>query len=114
MTEETNNIGVFKAPSDIHFMGYEKATNSLMLRSSVDLMRMSRDGIWVNPDIPVDEAAKQVLEILDNALKNMVRIAVEEEREACAALCDRVAEEDRHVDEQAELCAFAIRERGAP
>jgi hypothetical protein len=36
------------------------------------------------------------------------------EREACAALCDRVAEEDRHVDEQAELCAFAIRERGAP
>jgi hypothetical protein len=78
MTEETNNIGVFKAPSDIHFMGYEKTTNSLMLRSSVELMRMSRDGIWVNPDIPVDEAAKQVLEILDNALKNMVRIAVEE------------------------------------
>ena len=40
--------------------------------------------------------------------------AVAAEREACAYLCDRVAEEDRHVDEQAELCAFAIRERGAP
>ena len=40
--------------------------------------------------------------------------AVAAEREACAYLCDRVAEENRHVDEQAELCAFAIRERGAP
>jgi hypothetical protein len=43
-----------------------------------------------------------------------VREAVAAEREACAYLCDRVAEEHRHVDEQAELCAFAIRERGAP
>jgi hypothetical protein len=114
MTEGSNNIGVFKAPSDIHFMGYEKTSNSSMPHSSVELMKMSRDGIWVNPDIPVEETAKQVLEILDNALKNMVCIAVEEEREACAYLCDRVAEENRHVDEQAELCAFAIRERGAP
>lgn len=40
--------------------------------------------------------------------------AVAAEREECAYLCDRVAEENRHVDEQAELCAFAIRERGAP
>jgi len=40
--------------------------------------------------------------------------AVAAEREACAYLCDRIAEENRHVDEQAELCAFAIRERGAP
>ena len=40
--------------------------------------------------------------------------AVAAEREACAYLCDRVAEENRHVDEQAELCAFAIRDRGAP
>jgi hypothetical protein len=111
MTEETNNIGVFKAPSDIHFMGYEKATNSLIPHASVELMKMSRDGIWVNPDIPVEETAKQVLEILDNALKNMVRIAVAAEREACAYLCDRVAEEDRYADEQAELCAFAIRQR---
>lgn len=114
MTEESNSVGVFKAPSDIHFMGYEKVANSSIPHSSIELMRMSRDGIWVNPDIPVEETAKQVLEILDNALKNMVRIAVEAEREACALVCDRIAEEERHVDEQAELCAFAIRERGAP
>lgn len=84
MIEESNNVGVFKAPSYIHFMGYEKTASSLIPHASVELMKMSRDGIWVNPDIPVEETAKQVLEILDNALKNMVRIAVEEEREACA------------------------------
>ena len=91
MTEESNNVGVFKAPSYIHFMGYEKTANSLIPHASVELMKMSRDGIWVNPDIPVEETAKQVLEILDNALKNMVRIAVEEEREACAKVCEDIA-----------------------
>ena len=112
MIDESNNVGVFKTPSDIHFMGHEKAANSSIPHSSVELMKMSRDGIWVNPDIPVEETAKQVLEILDNELKNMVRIAVEAEREACALVCDRIAEEERYVNEQAELCAFAIRERG--
>jgi len=118
MTEETNNIGVFKAPSDIHFMGYEKATNSLMLRSSVELMKMSRDGIWVNPDIPVEETAKQVLEILDNALKNMVRIAVEEEREACAQIAHDTYEgfgpHAKGVDFVKQSIMARIRERGAP
>lgn len=106
MTEESNNVGVFKAPSDIHFMGYEKTASSLIPHASVELMKMSRDGIWVNPDIPVEETAKQVLEILDNALKNMVRIAVEEEREACA----KIAFNARTYIE----AAAAIRERGAP
>ena len=114
MTEESNNVGVFKAPSYIHFMGYEKTASSLIPHASVELMKMSRDGIWVNPDIPVEETAKQVLEILDNALKNMVRIAVEEEREACAALCDKISDEDGFEGGYADRCAFAIRERGAP
>jgi len=111
MIKESNNVGVFKTPSDIHFMGHEKAANSSIPHSSVELMRMSRDGIWVNPDIPVEETAKQVLEILDNALKNMVRIAVEEEREACAKVCEA---EGERVDASWVSCAFAIRERGAP
>jgi hypothetical protein len=119
MTEGSNNVGVFKAPSDIHFMGHEKTASPLIPHASVELMRMSRDGIWVNPDIPVDEAAKQVLEILDNALKNMVRIAVEEEREACAQVCERHAEFHRKNKQFTyasadDKCAFAIRERGAP
>ena len=50
----------------------------------------------------------------EGTYSQLYRNTVAAEREACAAVCDRVAEEDRHVDEQAELCAFAIRERGAP
>ena len=49
-----------------------------------------------------------------NVYIKALKDAVAAEREACAYLCDRVAEENRHVDEQAELCAFVIRERGAP
>ena len=79
-----------------------------------EVMRITRDGVFVNPDVVVDDAAKTVLDALDDQIKVLVQKAVEAEREACAYLCDRVAEENRHVDEQAELCAFAIRERGAP
>lgn len=79
-----------------------------------EVMRITRDGVFVNPDVAVDDAAKTVLDALDDQIKVLVQKAVEAEREACAAVCDRIAEEERHVDEQAELCAFAIRERGAP
>jgi len=48
---------------------------------------ISRDGIWANPDVPVDDTAKQVLEIMGFYIKKMVQKAVEEEREACAQLC---------------------------
>ncbi len=51
-------------------------------------MRLSRDGIWTNPAVPVDELAQKVLEILDKNIKVLVQRAVEDEREACAKLCD--------------------------
>ena len=43
-----------------------------------------------------------------------IRKAVAEEREACAALCDKIADEDGFEGGYANRCAFAIRERGAP
>ena len=43
-----------------------------------------------------------------------VRKAVAEEREACAALCDKISDEDGFEGSYADRCAFAIRERGAP
>lgn len=69
-----------------------------------------------------DEMINDTLSLIRKALSSsilsvvdrMVKVEVEMEREACAYLCERVAEENRHVDEQAELCAFVIRERGAP
>ena len=43
-----------------------------------------------------------------------VRRAREDEREACAALCDKISDEDGFEGGYADRCAFAIRERGAP
>lgn len=36
------------------------------------------------------------------------------EREACAALCDKISDDDGFEGSYANRCAFAIRERGAP
>ena len=41
-----------------------------------------------------------------------VRRAREDEREMCAAVCDKLG--DEYADANAADCAFAIRERGAP
>ena len=41
-----------------------------------------------------------------------VRKAVAEEREACAALCDKISDEDGFEGGYADYCAHAIRARG--
>ena len=48
-----------------------------------EVMRITRTGIWVNPDITVNEAAKAVLKSIDENIKFLVQRAVEDEREAC-------------------------------
>ena len=40
--------------------------------------------------------------------------AVAAEREACAALCDKISDEDGFEGSYADRCAAAIRERGTP
>ena len=52
--------------------------------SDAEVMRIARDGIWANPDIPADDAAKLVLGALDRYIKELVKRVVEDEREACA------------------------------
>ena len=84
-------------------------TNTIYFSSgvpSVEVLRLSKDGISANPDIPVDDAAKFVLNAIGHNIKVLVQKAVEEEREACAKVC-----------EQGEFMTFgcvaeAIRERG--
>ena len=56
------------------------------------VLRLSKDGIWANPDIPADEAAKRVLAAIDHNIKVLVEKAVAEEREACAKVCDGLAD----------------------
>ena len=76
-----------------------------------EVMRITKDGVFVNPNVAVDDVAKTVLDALDDQIKIMVQKAVEAEREACAKVCEA---EGERVDASWVSCAFAIRERGAP
>jgi len=71
-------------------------------------LRLSKDGIWANPDIPADDAAKLVLEAIDANIKILVQKAVLAEREACAKVCDDMGP----CGFTGESCAEAIRARG--
>ena len=91
--------------------------------SSIEVLRLSKDGVWANPDIPVDKAAKLVLEAIDHNIKVLVEKAVADEREACAKVCDEEQEsfmrdafgsDDGRYDWKADgamNCADAIRAR---
>ena len=83
----------------------------------LEVMRISRDSVWVNPDMHVDEEAKAVLDALGYQVKVLVQKAVEEEREACALICDEVANKHHKqhypdLESVADECAGAIRSRG--
>lgn len=94
------NIGTIPQPSGkIHFYSSD----------TVEVMRLSRDGVWVNPDLKPDEVAQAVLNALDYNIKLLVQRAVEAEREACAKLCDEY--NDGRYANTADLCAVAIRSR---
>jgi hypothetical protein len=57
-------------------------------RPGTEVLRLSHEGIWANPDIPADDAAKLVLEAIDHNIKILVQKAVLAEREACAKLME--------------------------
>ena len=56
---------------------------------ATEVLRLSRDGIWANPDIAVDDAAKLVLAAIDSNIKVLVQKAIEAEREACANVAEQ-------------------------
>jgi hypothetical protein len=59
-------------------------TNSIRFFSnepSVEVLRLSKDGIWANPDIPANDAAKFVLNAIGHNIEVLVQTAVKAERE---------------------------------
>lgn len=68
-------------PDTIHF--------NHTMDNQTEVMRITRDGVWVNPDMQVDEIATSVLHALDYQVKVLVQRAVEDEREACAVIADK-------------------------
>ena len=79
---------------------------------ATEVLRLSKDGIWANPEIPADDAAKLVLEAIDDNIKILVQKAVLAEREACAKVADLVASEIDDTNGTATYIAAAIRARG--
>jgi hypothetical protein len=39
---------------------------------NTEVLRISKDGIWANPDVPADDAAQAVLRAIDGHIKQMV------------------------------------------
>ena len=81
-----------------------------------EVMRITRDGVWVNPDMSVDDAAQAVLRALDSQIKVLVDAAVAAEREACAKACEDMEEKAEGTEcckwPTPVDCAYAIRARG--
>jgi hypothetical protein len=59
-------------------------------KSLEPLMTLSKDGLWINPNIPANEVARLVITSLDDSIKLMVSAAVRDEREACAKVCEEL------------------------
>ena len=86
--------------------------NGIILHfGSKEIMRITRDGIWVNPDISVDDAATAVLAAIDTNIFLLLEAERERERERCAQLCDAEVVRLGQMDEAlvAAICAAAIR-----
>jgi len=90
--ERINPLDVYAVPTKLHDF---RPTNSILFFGAVndqqtEVLRLSKDGIWANPDVPCDEAAKAVLAAVDGYVKGMVEkavtAAINEEIEACAAI----------------------------
>jgi hypothetical protein len=71
-----------------------------------EVLRLSKDGIWANPDIPVDEAAKLVLAAMEWNIKVLVDKAVADEREQGQKWFDAVtAQHKQAILAEREACA---------
>jgi hypothetical protein len=49
-----------------------------------EVMRIDKNGVTINSEIPLDEAAQHVINALDAHIQHIVR----SEREACAKVCE--------------------------
>ena len=93
-------------PDTIHF--------NHTMENQTEVMRITRDGVWVNPDMAVDETAKAVLDALSSQVKVLVQRAVEDEREVIAQSLDKQADlaPDEIGRQWAQEMAAAVRARG--
>lgn len=76
------------------------------------VMTLSCEGIWVDPSLSVDEAARTVLAAIDGQIKYMVDEVRRAEREACARVCEDMCKVKRYERNMTLIdAAAAIRAR---
>ena len=73
---------------------------------AIEVMRLDKNGVTINPKMPLDEAAQHVINALDAHIKSLIQA----EREACAKVCEELFADVPPYS--APDCAEAIRARG--
>lgn len=86
---------------------------TFLTNASKEVMRIDNNGVTINPEIPLDEAAQHVINALDAHIQHLVR----SEREACAKVCDDIAKVHEKANQwashkTADVLSQAIRARG--
>jgi hypothetical protein len=83
--ERIDPLSVYRATEPVYKLHDSRPANTIQFYGGpeprTEVLRISKDGIWANPDIPCDEAAKKVLEAIDGYVKGMVERACEEVRQ---------------------------------
>jgi hypothetical protein len=94
---------------DIRIRGAIEPKFTFLAGASVEVMRIHKNGVTVNPEMALDEAAQHVINTLDAHIKNLIQA----EREACALVCIDIANKPSNVILGVAIdCADAIRARG--
>ena len=70
-------------PNTIHF-------HHTMNNDRTEVMRITRTGFWVNPDMSIDDTAKAVLAALDSQIKVLVDKAVNDKLDEIATKIDQM------------------------
>jgi hypothetical protein len=75
-SQNGNRIDPSEVYADPVYAFQEPQPNSIKFYNgppdNTEVLRISKDGIWANPDVPADEAAQAVLRALDGYIKQMV------------------------------------------
>jgi hypothetical protein len=97
---------------EIRIRGAIEPKFTFLAGASVEVMRIHKNGVTVNPEMALDEAAQHVINALDAHIKNLIQA----EREACAKVCDQMEQEAEGTEcckwPTPADCAHAIRARG--
>jgi hypothetical protein len=91
---------------DIRIRGAIEPNINFLAGASVEVMRIDKNGVTVNPEMALDEVAQYVINALDAHIKRLIQA----EREACAKVADKWVEGPER--NYSELIADEIRARG--